>query len=88
MDPIPIIPAMAAVTNTIAFAATASTSYVNPYVLARQFSTLDHLTEGRVAWNVVTSWSKSAANALGAADVVPHDERYVQADEYMEVVYK
>jgi hypothetical protein len=88
MDPIPIISAMAAVTETVAFAATASTSYVNPYVLARQFSTLDHLTEGRVGWNIVTSWSKAAANALGADDVVPHDERYVQADENMNVVYK
>lgn len=88
MDPIPIISAMAAVTESVAFAATASTSYVNPYILARQFSTLDHLSEGRVGWNIVTSWSKSAANALGAADVVPHDERYVQADEYMDVVYK
>lgn len=45
LDPIPIIAAMAAVTETVSFAATASTSYVNPYILARQFSTLDHLTE-------------------------------------------
>ncbi|RDW83487.1 DszA family xenobiotic compound monooxygenase-1 [Coleophoma crateriformis] len=88
MDPVPIISAMAAVTESLAFAATASTSYVNPYILARQFSTLDHLSEGRIGWNIVTSWSKAAANALGAPNVVPHDERYVQADEYMEVVYK
>ncbi len=88
MDPLPMITAMAAATETVAFAATASTSYVNPYILARQFSTLDHMTDGRVGWNIVTSWSKSVANALGAADEVPHDERYVQADEYMDVVYK
>jgi alkanesulfonate monooxygenase SsuD/methylene tetrahydromethanopterin reductase-like flavin-dependent oxidoreductase (luciferase family) len=45
-------------------------------------SSLDHLTEGRVAWNVVTSWSKSAALALGKEDVVPHEKRYVVASEY------
>ncbi|TVY44839.1 Dimethyl-sulfide monooxygenase [Lachnellula subtilissima] len=88
MDPVPIISAMATVTTSVAFAATASTSYVNPYILARQYSTLDHLTEGRLAWNIVTSWSTAAAKALGADDVVPHDERYLMADEYMDVVYK
>jgi len=79
---------MASVTKTVGFGVTGSTSYLNPYVLARTFSSLDHLTEGRVAWNVVTSWSKSAAKALGADDVVPHDERYVMAHEYMDVVYE
>jgi alkanesulfonate monooxygenase SsuD/methylene tetrahydromethanopterin reductase-like flavin-dependent oxidoreductase (luciferase family) len=79
---------MAAVTETVSFAATASTSYVNPYILARQFSTLDHLTNGRVGWNIVTSYTKGAASAMGQDDVVPHDERYLVADEYMEVVYK
>lgn len=88
LDPLPIIAAMAAVTESVSFAATASTSYVNPYILARQFSTLDHLTEGRVGWNIVTSYTKSAALALGYDDVVPHDERYLVADEYMDVVYK
>jgi alkanesulfonate monooxygenase SsuD/methylene tetrahydromethanopterin reductase-like flavin-dependent oxidoreductase (luciferase family) len=79
---------MAAVTVSVSFAATVSTSYVNPYILARQFSTLDHLTEGRVGWNIVTSYTKGAAKALGYDEVVPHDERYLVADEYMEVVYK
>lgn len=88
LDPLPIISAMAAVTESVAFALTMSTSYVNPYVLARQFSTLDHLTGGRCGWNIVTSWSKSAANAMGREDVVPHDERYEMADEYMDVMYK
>lgn len=88
LDPLPIISALAAVTKSVSFAVTMSTSYVNPYVLARQFSTLDHLTGGRCAWNIVTSWSKSAANALGYEDVVPHDERYAVADEYMDVTYK
>lgn len=88
LDPVPIIAAMAAVTESVSFAATCSTSYVNPYILARQFSTLDHLTEGRVGWNIVTSYTKGAAKAMGLEDVVPHDERYLVADEYMEVVYK
>lgn len=88
LDPLPIAAAMAAVTESLAIAVTMSTSYVNPYVLARHYSTLDHLTGGRVAWNIVTSWAKSAANALGYEDVVPHDERYALADEYMDVVYK
>ncbi|KAI1840958.1 hypothetical protein JX266_012818 [Neoarthrinium moseri] len=88
LDPLPIVSAMAAVTESVAMAVTMSTSYANPYVLARQFSTLDHLTGGRCAWNIVTSWAKSSARALGYEDVTPHDERYIMADEYMDVVYK
>jgi alkanesulfonate monooxygenase SsuD/methylene tetrahydromethanopterin reductase-like flavin-dependent oxidoreductase (luciferase family) len=88
LDPVPIISAMAAVTETVSFAATVSTSYVNPYILARQFSTLDHLTDGRVGWNIVTSHTKGAAKAMGLEKPVEHDERYLVADEYMEVVYK
>ncbi|KAF2400584.1 Nitrilotriacetate monooxygenase component A/pristinamycin IIA synthase subunit A [Trichodelitschia bisporula] len=88
LDPMVIIPAMAAVTKTLGFGVTGSTSYLTPYILARTFTSLDHLTNGRVAWNVVTSWSKAAAKALGADDVVPHDERYAVAHEYMDLVYK
>jgi len=88
LDPMVLIPAMAAVTKSLGFGVTGSTSYLTPFILARTFTALDHLTEGRVAWNVVTSWSKSAALALGADDVVPHDERYNVAHEYMDLVYK
>lgn len=88
LDPFTVIPAMAAVTKNVGFGVTASTSYMTPYMLARTFSSLDHLTNGRVAWNVVTSWSKSAAKALGHDDVVPHDQRYAVADEYMDLMYK
>ncbi|KAL6253241.1 hypothetical protein RBB50_000964 [Rhinocladiella similis] len=88
LDPMVIIPAMAAVTKTLGFGVTGSTSYLTPYILARTLTSLDHLSNGRVAWNVVTSWSKSAALALGADDVVPHDERYNVAHEYMDLVYK
>lgn len=88
LDPFLVIPAMAAVTETVGFGVTGSTSYLNPYTLARTMSSMDHLTEGRIGWNVVTSWSKAAALALGADDVVPHDERYCVADEYMDLCYK
>lgn len=59
-----------------------------PYALARTFSTLDHLTEGRVGWNIVTSHSNSAAQAFGRDEVIPHDERYAAAEEYMDIVYQ
>jgi alkanesulfonate monooxygenase SsuD/methylene tetrahydromethanopterin reductase-like flavin-dependent oxidoreductase (luciferase family) len=83
-----LVTAMAAVTKTLGFGISGSTSYLNPYILARTFSSLDHLTNGRVAWNIVTSWAKSAAQSLGFDDIVPHDERYAVADEYMDLCYK
>ena len=79
---------MAAVTKNIVFGVTASTTYDAPYALARRFSTVDHLAEGRVAWNIVTSYLDSAARNFGLDTQVEHDERYRIAEEYMEVVYK
>lgn len=79
---------MAAVTTSLSFAITASTTYENPYATARRFCTLDHLTKGRVGWNIVTSYLDSAAKAFGLEEQVPHDERYERAEEYLEVVYK
>jgi alkanesulfonate monooxygenase SsuD/methylene tetrahydromethanopterin reductase-like flavin-dependent oxidoreductase (luciferase family) len=76
-----------AVTESVSFGVTGSTSYIPPFPLARTFSTLDHLTDGRIAWNVVTSWSKAAANAFGR-ELEGHDKRYEIAEEYMDVVYK
>lgn len=70
MDPMMVVPVMASVTKTVGFGVSASTSYENPFVLARRMSTLDHLNNGRIAWNVVTSWAKSSANALGVDSVV------------------
>lgn len=87
-DPLYAIPAMAAVTKNIVFGVTASTTYDAPYALARRFSTVDHLTEGRVAWNIVTSYLDSAAKNFGLDTQIEHDERYRIAEEYMEVVYK
>ncbi|RLL66652.1 LLM class flavin-dependent oxidoreductase [Streptomyces sp. Z26] len=87
-DPALVVPAMAAATRHLGFGVTASLTYEQPYALARRMSTLDHLTAGRVAWNVVTSYSESAARNLGLAGQIPHDERYDMAEEYLEVCYK
>ncbi|GGO66303.1 N5,N10-methylene tetrahydromethanopterin reductase [Microbacterium nanhaiense] len=89
LDPIVAVPAMAAVTERLGFGVTASVSYERPYLLARTLTTLDHFTNGRVAWNIVTSYQDSAArNIVGTEAQIPHDERYDRADEYMEVMYK
>ncbi|CEJ56999.1 Putative Xenobiotic compound family [Penicillium brasilianum] len=87
-DPLYLVPAMAAVTKNLIFGVTASLTYEKPYALARRLSTVDHLSEGRVAWNIVTSYLDSAARNHGLKDQIPHDERYAIAHEYMEVVYK
>ncbi|EXJ82769.1 hypothetical protein A1O3_06584 [Capronia epimyces CBS 606.96] len=87
-DPLFTVPSMAAVTKNLAFGITASTTYDQPYTHARRFSTVDHLAEGRVAWNIVTSHLDSAARNLGLDAQIEHDERYRIADEFMDVVYK
>jgi len=87
-DPLYLVPALAAATKNIVFGITASTTYDHPYALARRFSTVDHLSNGRVAWNIVTSYLESAARNHGLDHQVPHDERYAIAEEYMEVLYK
>lgn len=87
-DPLYTVPAMAAATKNLIFGVTASTTYDAPYALARRFSTVDHLAEGRVAWNIVTSYLESAARNFGLETQIEHDERYRIADEYMDVVYK
>lgn len=87
-DPLLLVPAMAAVTKRLGFGVTVNLSYEAPYLLARRFSTLDHLTNGRVGWNVVTGYLDSAARAMGQPQQLPHDERYERADEYLEVLYK
>ncbi|WP_300345353.1 LLM class flavin-dependent oxidoreductase [Nesterenkonia sp.] len=83
-----IIPALAQATEHLGFGITASATYEHPYLLARRFATLDHLTGGRIAWNIVTSYQESAARNLGLSGQIPHDERYDRADEFMEVMYK
>ena len=87
-DPAFVVPIMAQVTKHLGFGLTASTSYEHPYIFARRMSTLDHLTKGRIGWNVVTSYLNSAAVNIGLDQQINHSERYEMADEYMEVVYK
>lgn len=87
-DPFGAISAMAAVTSNVGFGVTAALTFEQPYLLARRLSTLDHLTKGRVAWNVVSSYLNSAALNIGMDKQLAHDERYDMADEYMEVMYK
>ena len=87
-DPMLVIPAMAAVTKHLGFGVTFSTSYEPPFAFARRMSTLDHLTKGRVGWNIVTSYLPNAARNFGLAGEIPHDERYAIADEYLDELYK
>jgi FMN-dependent oxidoreductase (nitrilotriacetate monooxygenase family) len=87
-DPTMIIPAMAAVTDHLGFGVTCNLTYEQPFLFARRMSTLDHLTSGRIAWNIVTGYLDSAARAIGMEGQVAHDQRYDVADEYMSLVYK
>ena len=87
-EPLMLIPAMAAVTEHLGFGVTSNLSFEPPYPFARRMSTLDHLTEGRIGWNVVTGYLDSAARGAGKDKQTAHDDRYEIADEYMELVYK
>ena len=87
-DPMPLIPAMATATEHLGFAFTSSVLQVPPFTFARQISTLDHITRGRIAWNIVTSYLPNAGTNLGFGGLPPHDERYARAEEYLEVAYK
>jgi FMN-dependent oxidoreductase (nitrilotriacetate monooxygenase family) len=87
-DPLLVIPAMATVTKGLGFGVTFSTTYEPPFAFARRMSTLDHLTKGRVGWNIVTSYLPNAAANFGHDGEVPHDHRYEIADEYCDVLYK
>jgi FMN-dependent oxidoreductase (nitrilotriacetate monooxygenase family) len=87
-DPLLLIPAMAAATQHLGFGVTVNLTYEAPYLLARRFSTLDHLTGGRIGWNVVTGYLDSAARAMGLSQQIAHDERYDRADEFLEVAYQ
>ena len=87
-DPLLLVPAMAAATTHLAFGVTCSVSYEHPFALARRFSTLDRLTNGRIGWNVVTSALDTAARNLGRPEQLPHDDRYDRAEEFLDVCYK
>src|SRR6266704_4098454 len=87
-DPMLLIPAMAYATEHLGFAFTSSVLQYHPFTFARLISTLDHLTKGRVAWNIVTSYLESGARNFGRAGLPQHDERYAIADEYLDICYR
>lgn len=87
-DPFVLIPAMAAVTQHLCFGVTGNITHEPPLAFARRMSTLDHLTQGRVAWNIVTGYLKSAAKAQGHNSLTPHDDRYAIAEDFTALVYK
>src|SRR6201995_4106791 len=87
-DPLLLVPAMAAATKHLGFGVTVTFSCEPRFPFARRMSTLDHLTEGRIGWNVVTGYLDSAAKGMGEKGQRKHDARYAVAEDYMTVVYK
>ena len=86
LEPVTVLAAAAAATSRIGMIATASTTYTEPFNLARQFASLDHISNGRVAWNIVTSWLATAAGNFGGVGQPSHADRYARAEEFMTVV--
>ena len=87
-DMTPMIPLMAKAASGVGFALTLSTTYHHPFHCARVFNALDHVTRGRIAWNAVTSAYKNEAANYGFDDMMEHDERYVRAQEFLDVAFK
>lgn len=87
-DPLLLVPAMALVTQNLGFGVTVNLSYEPPYAFARRMTTLDHLTNGRIGWNIVTGYLDSAAKANGQSKQTAHDDRYEVAEEYMQIMYR
>jgi FMN-dependent oxidoreductase (nitrilotriacetate monooxygenase family) len=85
-EPVTILSALAGATRRIGLGGTVSTSFSEPYNVARQFASLDHITHGRAGWNVVTSANDFAARNFGHAKLAPHAERYERAREFVQVV--
>jgi FMN-dependent oxidoreductase (nitrilotriacetate monooxygenase family) len=86
LEPITVLAALATVTSRVGLIATASTTYTEPFNLARQFASIDHISNGRAAWNIVTSWLATAAENYGGAGQVSHADRYARGEEFMTVV--
>ena len=84
-DPVALVPVIGCATEKLGIGITISTTFDTPYGMVRRLSTLDHLTEGRLGWNVVTSYSQNEFKAMGLKEMVPHEERYERADEFIEV---
>ncbi len=88
LEPLTTIAAMAAATRHIGFVATASTTYYEPFNLARLFASLDHITKGRVGWNIVTSWARGANQNFGIDTQPLHADRYERAYDFVEAALK
>src|SRR6516164_5824351 len=86
LEPITTLAALAVSTSRIGLIATASTTYTEPFNLARQFASLDHISNGRIGWNIVTSWLAAAASNYGGIGQVSHADRYARGEEFMAVV--
>lgn len=84
-DPTVLIPALSAVTKKLGYTVTMSTTFYPPFMLARKLSTLDHVTQGRIGWNIVTSFHRNEMRNFGLDELIPHDERYARAEEYIDV---
>jgi FMN-dependent oxidoreductase (nitrilotriacetate monooxygenase family) len=88
LEPITVLAAVAVATQRIGLIATCSTTYTEPFNLARQFASIDHISNGRAAWNIVTSWLATAAENFGGEGQVSHADRYTRGEEFMTVVKK
>jgi FMN-dependent oxidoreductase (nitrilotriacetate monooxygenase family) len=90
LEPVTVLAATAVATSRIGLIATCSTTYTEPFNLARQFGSLDHISNGRIGWNIVTSWLATAAANFGraaeATGQVSHADRYARGEEFMAVV--
>ena len=86
LEPITTLAALAGATSRIGLIATCSTTYTEPFNLARQFASLDHISGGRVGWNIVTTWLATASGNYGGGGPLVHADRYERAEEYMRVV--
>jgi FMN-dependent oxidoreductase (nitrilotriacetate monooxygenase family) len=87
-DPTYVVPIMAQATEHLGFGVTCNLSYEHPYLFARRMATLDHLTSGRVAWNIVTGYLDSAARGVGLKQLQDHDDRYDRGDDFLAAFYK
>ena len=86
MEPMTLLPALAMVTSRVGLVTTASTTYNEPFNIARKFVTLDLISKGRAGWNVVASWSEHEARNFGLETTLDYDTRYARAAEFVEVV--
>ena len=87
-DPTYVVPIMAQATTNLGFGVTCNLTYEHPYLFARRMATLDHLTSGRVGWNIVTGYLDSAARGVGLKQQIDHDDRYDRGDDFMAAFYK